>query len=69
MRLNLSNTGLVATEDTAQVLPSQQTMTDSGAYCVFQGLQLVHLNLSTTEFVATENTVQALTTFEILEAL
>ena len=81
VRLNLSNTGLVATEDTAQALTTilqvnktlahlnlsnNEKFSDSGAYCVFQGLQhntsLVHLNLSTTEFVATENTVQALTT-------
>ena len=66
--LNLSSTGLVATEDTAQALTTMlqvnKTLThldlshnekfsDSGAYCVFQGLQdnttLVYLNLSSTE--------------------
>ena len=79
--LNLSNTGLVATEDTAQALTTMlqvnKTLThldlsnnrdfsDSGAYCVFQGLQhntsLVHLNLSNTGLVVTEDTAQALTT-------
>ena len=80
VHLNLSNTGLVATEDTAQALTTMlqvnETLThldlshnekfsDSGAYCVFQGLQhntsLVHLNLSNTGLVATEDTAQALT--------
>ena len=65
--LNVSYTGLVATEDTAQALTTMlqvnKTLThlnlsgnwtffDSGAYCVFQGLQdnttLVYLNLSST---------------------
>ena len=80
VHLNLSNSGLVATEDTAQALTTMlqvnETLThldlshnekfsDSGAYCVFQGLQhntsLVHLNLSNTGLVATEDTAQALT--------
>ena len=80
VHLNLSITGLVATEDTAQALTTMlqvnKTLThlnlsenwtflDSGAYCVFQGLQhntsLVHLNLSITGLVATEDTAQALT--------
>ena len=54
VHLNLSNTGLVATEDTAQALTTMlqvnKTLThlnlsgncnfsDAGAYCVFQGLQ------------------------------
>ena len=54
MHLNLANTRLVATEDTAQALTTMlqvnKTLThlnlsnnpkfsDSGAYCVFQGLQ------------------------------
>ena len=62
--LNLSNTGLVATEDTAQALTTMlqvnktityldlsvnMTFSDSGAYCVCQGLQhntsIVYLNL------------------------
>ena len=79
VHLNLSDTGLVATEDTAQALTKMlqvnKTLThldlshnekfsDSGAYCVFQGLQhnitLVHLNLSDTGLVATEDTAQAL---------
>ena len=83
VHLNLVNTGLVATKDTAQALTKMlqvnKTLThldlshnekfsDSGAYCVFQGLQhntsLVHLNLSDTFLVhaATHDTVQALTT-------
>ena len=81
VHLNLSNTGLVATEDTAQALTTMlhvnKTLThlnlsnnekfsDTGAYCVFQGLQhntsLVHLNLRNTGLVATEDTAQALTT-------
>ena len=80
VHLNISNTGLVATEDTAQALMKMlqvnKTLThldlfhnekfsDSGAYCVFQGLQhnitLVHLNLGDTGLVATEDTAQALT--------
>ena len=80
VHLNLSNTGLVANKDTAQALTTMlqvnRTLThlnlsinekfsDSGAYCVFQGLQhntsLVHLNLSNTGLVATEDTAQALT--------
>ena len=80
VRLNLSNIGLVATEDTAQALTTMlqvnKTLThfelcdnkefsDSGAYCIFQGLQhnttLVHLNLSNIGLVATEDTAQALT--------
>ena len=67
VHLNLSNTGLVATEDTAQTLTTMlrvnKTLThlnfsgnwkfsDSGAYCVCQGLQhnttLVYLNLFNT---------------------
>ena len=54
VRLNLSNTGLIATEDTAQaltiILQVNKTLThldlsinwnfsNAGAYCVFQGLQ------------------------------
>ena len=80
VHLNLSNTGLVATEDTAQALTkilqvnktlshldlsNNEKFSNSGAHCVFQGLQhnitLVHLNLSHTRLVATEDTVQALT--------
>ena len=81
VQLNLSNTGLVATEDTAQALTTMlqvnktlvhfdlsnnEKFSDSGAYCVFHGLQhntsLVQLNLSNTGLVATEDTAQALTT-------
>ena len=82
VHLNLSNIGLVATEDTAQALTKMlqvnKTLThfelcdnkefsDSGAYCIFQGLQhntaLVHLNLSNnTGLIATEDTAQALIT-------
>ena len=81
VHLNLGNTGLVATEDTAQALTKMlhvnKTLThldlshnekfsDSGAYCVFQGLQqntsLVHLNFRIIGLVATEDTAQALTT-------
>ena len=54
VHLNLSNTRLVATEDTAQAfnkmlrvnktlthldLSGKQKFSDSGSYCVFQGLQ------------------------------
>ena len=54
VHMNLSNTGLVATEDTAQALTTMLqvnktikyldvsvnwTFSDAGAYCVFQGLQ------------------------------
>ena len=68
VHLNLSSTGLVATEDSAQALTTMLqvnktlthldlsenwTFSDSGAYCVFQGLQhntsLVYLNLSSTK--------------------
>ena len=68
VHFNLSNTRLVATEDTAQALTTMlqvnktlthldlstnQKFSDSGAYCVCQGLQhnttLVYLNLSYTE--------------------
>ena len=71
----------IYTEDTAQALITMlqvnKTLThldlswnwnfsDSGAYCVFQGLRcntsLVHLNLSNTGLVATEDTARALTT-------
>ena len=89
VHLNLSNTGLVATKDTAQALTTMlqvnKTLThldlsqnekfsDSGAYCVFQGLQcntsLVHLNLSNTGLVATKDTAQALTTmFQVNKTL
>ena len=81
VHLNLSNTGLVATEDTAQALTTMLQVnkklthlnlsgnwnfSDSGSYCVFQGLQhnttLVHLNLGNTGLVATEDTARALTT-------
>ena len=78
VHLNLSNTGLVATEDTVQALTTMlqvnKTLThldlsnndDFVANCIFQGLQynttLVHLNLSNTGLVATEDTAQALTT-------
>ena len=76
--MNLSKTGLVATEDTARALSTMlqmnkslthldlsgnQKLSNSGAYCVFQGLQHnftpVHLNLSNTKLVATEDTAQA----------
>ena len=76
--LNVSKTGLVATEDTAQALTTMlqvnKTLTHLDlsnndnflANSVFQGLQhnttLVHLNLSNTGLVATEDTAQALTT-------
>ena len=80
--MNLSNTGLIAaTEDTAQALTTMlqvnKTLThldlsrnwdfsDSGAYCIFQGLQyntsLVHLSLSSVNLVGKDNTGQALTT-------
>ena len=83
VHLNLSHTCLkVTSEDTAQafttMLRVNKTLThinlsgnwnfsDSGAYCVFQGLQhntaLVHLNLCRTSLKATsEDTAQALTT-------
>ena len=82
VHLNLSNTGLIAaTEDTAQALTTMlqvnKTLThldlsrnwdfsDSGAYCIFQGLQyntsLVHLSLSSVNLVGKDNTGQALTT-------
>ena len=79
--LNLSKTRLAATEDTAKalttILHSNKTLThldlsdnekfsNSGADCVFQGLQhnttLVYLNLSKTRLAATEDTAKALTT-------
>ena len=74
--MNLSNTLLVATEDTAQALTEMLQVNKtlvhldlSGNWyrgaCVFQGLQhntsLVHLNLSNTLLVATKDTAQALT--------
>ena len=79
--MNLSNIGLVATEDTAQalttMLQNNKTLThlnisenddfaDSGAYCVFQGLQhnytLVNLNMSYIKLITSEKTAQALST-------
>ena len=67
VRLNISNTGVVATEDTAKALTTMfqvnktlthlnlsnnEKLSDSGVYCVCQGLQhnttLVYLNLSYT---------------------
>ena len=81
VHLNLSYTGLAATEDTVRTITAMlrvnKTMkhldlsgnwnfSNSGAYCVFRGLQhnnsLVHLNLSNTGLAATEDTAQALTT-------
>ena len=81
VHLNLSNIGLVATEDTAQalttMLQNNKTLThlnisenddfaDSGAYCVFQGLQhnytLVNLNMSYIKLITSEKTAQALST-------
>ena len=81
VHLNLSTTRLVAAEDTAQALnkmlrvnktlthldlSNNQKLSDSGSYCVFQGLEhnttLVHLNLSNARLVATEDTARALTT-------
>ena len=77
VHLNLSNTRLVATEDTAQafnkMLRVNKTLTHLDLLvnkfspcCVFQGLQhnasLVYLNLSYAGLYVTEDTAQALTT-------
>ena len=77
--LNLSNTGITATEHTLQALgdmlrvnkslihldlSNNKHFIDSGAYCIFIGLQhnstLVYLNLYNTGITATEHTLQAL---------
>ena len=76
VNLNISNTGLVATKDTAQaitkMLQVNKTLThldlsknhDLSGACVYQGLQdnisLVYLNLSNTRNLVTEYTAQAL---------
>ena len=81
VRLDLSKAGLVTTENTAQALTIMlrvnKTVThldlsgnfnfsDSGAYCVFQGLQhntsLIHLKISNVDLKGEEDTAQALIT-------
>ena len=81
VHLNLSNTGLVATEDTVQALTTMLQVnktikhldlsenfkfSDSGAYCVFRALQdntsLIHLNLRNVDLIGKVDAAQALTT-------